>query len=86
MRRMVVGEVLLAASLSLVSGAAHSNDGCTVLLCLAGNWRQIGQCVPPVQQALRDLARGRAWPTCDMGGSPYSSGTGASNRNLNVRN
>ena len=85
MRRVVVGQVLLAASLSLVSGAAYSSDGCTVLLCLAGNWRQIGQCVPPVQQAFRDLARGRAWPTCDMGGSPYSSGTGASNRNLNVR-
>lgn len=81
----VVGQAILVASLAALAGPARSADGCTVLLCLAGNWRQIGQCVPPVQQAFRDLARGRAWPTCDMGGSPYSSGTGASSRSLSVR-
>jgi hypothetical protein len=55
----------------LLCGAtdAQAVDGCEVLLCLAsGNWRGIQQCVPPVQQVLRDLARGRPLPTCEMGG------------------
>jgi hypothetical protein len=46
------------------------------LLCLAGNWRLIPQCVAPVRKALRDLARGRGFPTCSMSGA----GNGASHR------
>ncbi|RZA15171.1 MAG: hypothetical protein EOP02_25220, partial [Proteobacteria bacterium] len=35
-------------------------DGCVVLLCLAApSWRAIPQCVPPIRQLFRDLARGR---------------------------
>lgn len=48
-----------------------SSNGCTVLLCLAGNWRAISACVPPVRQALRDLMRGRALPFCSFA-SPQS--------------
>jgi hypothetical protein len=41
-----------------------------VLLCLAGNWRSISQCVPPVRKALRDLALGRAFPVCGFASLP----------------
>lgn len=49
-------------------GPAHAVDGCKVLLCMAGNWKNIIQCEPTVRQALRDVARGRGWPSCSMGG------------------
>ena len=60
--------------LALVAGPgftskAHAVDGCKVLLCMAGNWRQIAPCEPTVRQALRDVARGRGWPQCGMSGS-----------------
>jgi hypothetical protein len=52
------------------SGPARAVDGCLVLLCFAApSWRAIPQCVPPVLQVLRDLARGRAFPSCGMGGA-----------------
>ncbi len=63
--------VQLAAVFSLglgVSGPAHAVDGCRLLLCMAGNWQSISECVPTVRQALRDVARGRGWPTCSLAG------------------
>ena len=39
---------------------------------MAGNWQNISQCEPTVRQALRDVARGRGWPTCSMGGNSAS--------------
>ena len=53
-------------------GPAHAVDGCKLLLCMAGNWQNISQCTPTVRQALRDVARGRGWPTCGMGGNSAS--------------
>jgi len=62
-----------ASSLSLVlSGPAQAVDGCKLLLCMAGNWQHISQCTGTVREALRDLLRGRVWPTCGMGGSSAS--------------
>jgi hypothetical protein len=56
---------------------ARAVDGCLVLLCLAApNWQNIAQCVDPVRQVLRDLARGRPFPTCAMSGN----GSSASNQ------
>lgn len=44
-------------------------DGCKVLLCLAApSWRSVPECVPPVRQALHDVARGKPFPACPMGG------------------
>lgn len=66
---------MLMASLCLTSmGAvptpALAVDGCLVLLCFAApNWRAIPQCVPPIQQVLRDLARGRPFPSCAAAGT-----------------
>ena len=67
--------VQLAAVSSLglgLSCPAHAVDGCKLLLCMAGNWQNISQCTPTVRQALSDVARGRGWPTCGMGGNSAS--------------
>lgn len=59
---------------------AHAVDGCLVLLCLAApSWRAIPQCVPPVQQLFRDLARGKPFPTCSMSGVGNSANHAWSN-------
>ena len=63
--------LLLGLGLGL-SGPAQAVDGCKLLLCMAGNWQNINQCAPTVRQALRDVARGRGWPTCSMGGNSAS--------------
>ena len=64
-----VAAAAVCAGLLLTAPAAYAIDGCKVLLCLAGNWRSIGACVGEMRQALRDLARGKAWPTCDFAGA-----------------
>ena len=54
----------------LLSAPARAADGCLVLLCLAApSWSSIAQCVDPVRQVLRDLARGRPFPSCAMSGA-----------------
>ena len=61
-------------SLAGLASPARATDGCTVLLCLAASsWRSIAQCVPPVREVLRDLARGRPFPVCGMGGQGNDS-------------
>lgn len=64
------------ALLTFGSTQAHAVDGCKVLLCMAGDWRNISQCRPEVEQALRDVARGHAWPTCGMSGAGNSASFG----------
>lgn len=69
----------LGAALAVLMGAgtatpAHAVDGCVVLLCFAApSWRAIAHCVPPIRQVLRDLARGRAFPSCGMSGAGNSA-------------
>lgn len=61
---------LLVGAAALLPGTAKAVDGCLVLLCLAApSWRAIPQCVAPVRQLFRDLARGRPFPTCSMSGA-----------------
>lgn len=70
--RPLVMAVLLAALGA--SNPARAADGCLVLLCFAApNWRAIPQCVPPIREVLRDLARGRSFPTCSMAGAGNSA-------------
>jgi hypothetical protein len=73
-RPMVQLSVLCGLALGF-SVPAHAVDGCKLLLCMAGNWRGIPECVATVRQALRDVARGRAWPQCAM-----ASGSGSANQ------
>jgi hypothetical protein len=66
--------LLIAAVLALVPATAKAVDGCLVLLCLAApSWRAIPQCVPPVQQVFKDLAKGKPFPTCSMSGAGNSA-------------
>ena len=62
------------AAMLAASAPAHAVDGCLVLLCFAApSWRAIPQCVPPIRQVLRDLARGKLFPTCSMAGGGNSA-------------
>jgi hypothetical protein len=72
LRVSLVGSLssLLLALGMLTPTAARAVDGCLVLLCLAApNWRSIPQCVSPVKQVFKDLARGKPFPTCGMAGA-----------------
>ncbi len=72
--RQLVLPCLAATALTSTVIPAHAVDGCTVLLCFAApNWRSVPQCVPPVRQVLRDLARGKSFPTCAMSGAGNSA-------------
>lgn len=57
--------------------SAHAADGCKFLLCIAGPWSSISECVPTVHEVFHDLARGRPFPTCSMSGgnSNYADNT-----------
>ena len=59
----------LAVFSMLSATLAHAADGCKFLLCIAGPWSSISQCVPTVHDVFRDLARGRPFPTCGIGGA-----------------
>lgn len=74
-RLRAAGASSAVLSLSLLAPtAAHAVDGCLVLLCFAApSWKSIPQCVPPIRQVLRDLARGKAFPTCGMSGAGNSA-------------
>lgn len=64
----------LAMGLATLPVPARAVDGCLVLLCFAAPaWSAIAQCVPPIQQVLRDLARGRPFPSCSMSGGGNSA-------------
>jgi hypothetical protein len=66
--------LMAAAVLAPAVLPAQAADGCQVLLCLAApNWRSIPQCVPPISQVLRDLARGKPFPACSMAGGGNSA-------------
>jgi hypothetical protein len=69
-RCSVFAALVMAIALSSVSIPARASEACTVLLCLAGNWRSIDQCVPPVRRMLRNLALGRSFPICAFASVP----------------
>lgn len=72
--RAVGASAALLSSCLLASTTAHAVDGCLVLLCFAApSWKSIPKCVPPIRQVLRDLARGKAFPTCGMSGAGNSA-------------
>lgn len=69
-----LAQLAAVSSLGLaLSAPAHAVDGCKVLLCMAGNWKDISQCEPTVREAMRDAARGRSWPSCSSAGGSGSA-------------
>ena len=70
------GSLVLAIVLAmgLAPRPAAAVDGCKVLLCFAApSWRSIPECVPPIQQVLRDLSLGKPFPACAMSGAGNSA-------------
>ena len=66
--------VVVASPLMALQLPARAVDGCLALLCFAApSWSSIQHCVPPVQQVLSDLARGKPFPTCNMAGAGNSA-------------
>jgi hypothetical protein len=61
---------MLFMALGAAPAPARASEACTVLLCLAGNWRSIDQCVPPVRRMLRNLLLGRSFPICAFAAVP----------------
>ncbi|RZI60593.1 MAG: hypothetical protein EOP14_00515 [Pseudomonas sp.] len=64
----------LAGIFTLAAPATvYAADGCKFLLCIAGPWRSISECVPTVREVFRDLAKGHGIPSCSMSGSGNSA-------------
>jgi hypothetical protein len=74
MRLAWLTSVAAVFAIGLAPLQVRAADGCLVLLCFAApSWRAIPQCVPPIREVLRDLARGRPFPTCAMAGASNSA-------------
>lgn len=73
-RAAMILATVVALTGALLPKAVQAADGCLVLLCFAApSWRTIPQCVPPIKQVLRDLARGKSFPTCSLAGGGSSA-------------
>ncbi len=50
------------------------DEGCTVILCLSNpaGWAAVGQCVPPVQKALKQMLKGHMPRCASEGGGIYA--------------
>lgn len=61
----LIGSCLLSGIVPIMPATA-SPHGCQVILCLSnpGGPTQYGACVPPVTKLWRDLALGKAFPSC----------------------
>lgn len=75
MRRVTkwtLGAVATPCLLIAMQAASASDYGCKVLLCLSNpaGPRAVSECVPPINQLFRDLARGRDFPSCDLASAP----------------
>src|SRR5438445_13852636 len=71
-KRIVIAAAALASAFAAVP--ARAVDGCTVLLCLAGSWQSIGECIAPVEQLFAELWNGDPFPSCNMASAPSASG------------
>lgn len=73
-RAIALSLATLVLFAGILPSQARAADGCLVLLCLAApSWSNVAQCVDPVRQVLRDLARGRPFPSCSMSGAGNSA-------------
>jgi hypothetical protein len=68
--------LMLGGLLAVATVVARADDfGCTVLLCLANpaGPMAVAECVSPIKKLYRNLARGKAFPKCDMASAPDTS-------------
>lgn len=74
---MQTSRIFAAVSVAIAatfSSSVHAADGCKFLLCIAGPWTTIPECRATVYEVFRDLAKGKAFPTCAMSGVGNSAG------------
>ncbi|WP_157118827.1 hypothetical protein [Azohydromonas lata] len=67
--KQVLGGACAALVLAATSPGAHAFDSCKVLLCLAGPWQSISECVPDVTEFLRCWSRGKCSLSCSQAGT-----------------
>ncbi|MEL5920677.1 hypothetical protein [Stenotrophomonas maltophilia] len=68
--RVLIPSLILGLMLVAADSKADENHACTVALCMANpdGARALAECRPPMDKLQRDLARGKAFPRCSMGG------------------
>jgi hypothetical protein len=84
---MKSAKFIAAAVLGIAPLAAHADTwACEVVLCLSNpaGATAVSQCVPPIKKLFKNLAKGRAFPTCNMN-SDASQGNSARNVMLSGR-
>lgn len=75
--RLFVGGGLILAT-SFVSNLANAADGCKFMLCMgAVNPMGIAECKPVIKEVLRDLKKGKGFPTCKMSDGQDSKSSGS---------
>lgn len=75
-------------ALAIVPMMVHADDwACEVILCLANpqGATAVTECVPPIKKLWRELAKGHAFPTCNMN-TGGASGNSASHSWASGRN
>jgi hypothetical protein len=78
---------LAATVLGIAPLWAHADDwACEVVLCLANpaGATAVSQCLPPIKKLFKELAKGHAFPTCNMN-SGAAQGNSAQNTMLSGR-
>jgi hypothetical protein len=74
MRRLFLAPAMLLIIATSTVPVRADDEGCTVILCLSNpaGWAAVGQCVPPVQKALKQMLKGHM-PMCSgEAGSMYT--------------
>ena len=65
---VALSAVSATIAVSVTQTAQASTDGCKALLCFAGG-RNVSECQSTINSVLRDLARGKSFPSCKMEGN-----------------
>lgn len=79
---------LVIGALAFAPMLAHADDwACEVVLCLSNpqGATAVKECVPPIKKLWRELAKGHAFPTCNMN-TEGARGNSASNNWASGRN
>jgi hypothetical protein len=68
MKMKTLSTLLFACAIAWPCEAALAVDGCKVLLCLSNpkGPKAVAECVTPIDELMKDLAKGKAFPKCSM--------------------
>lgn len=73
----LIKSAVLGGVFILPMTVAQAADGCKFLLCMgAVNPMGIAECAPTVKEVVRDLAKGKSLPTCNLVSGADSKSTG----------